>query len=1096
MLLRRPDPLEPLNPTGLQIDRALLDQLPVMVWFDNTLGQCIYVNKASLTFTGRTFEQEQGEGWIGSVHPGDRVNYLAAYRTARQSKRLFEAEYRLRRHDGEYRWIMERGTPIMDQRGELRGYLGFRHDTTERREIDSFRHEIEEQVRLLGLATRDWVWSWDRRTDRIIHNKAFSSALGEVPGPRAATEGWWRQRVHPADLIRVSSAFADAANSRRTDVTSEYRIRKVDGSYADIEDRVCFIRDAHGELQRVLGAMRDMTRRRKVEAAHTRFSQILENTTDFVGIYTVGGLLLYANAAGRNLLGWPETKSIAGTHISALHPAWAAEIVFEEGLPSAIQNGTWSGETALLTAQGREIPVSQVVIAHRNSEGDVEFLSTIIRDISERKRQEVARIEWANRYDAAIRASSQVLFDWNSTTNEITYGGDLEQLLGYKAAEMQGGLKRLRAIIHPDDLEAFDQEVQRVIETRDPFRVSFRASHRSGGIVHIDAKGFFFIDRSGQIGRMVGFFADVTTQKLADAALVRAQEELEGRVAERTAELAEASQMLRERAAQTETVAQLGQRALISASVRELLNDAAALVQQTLRVDYVSIMEWRPERTELTAIATHGWPDSVPTTPTALGLDSQSGYTLQVGAPVIAEDLLTEKRFPISNALRDSQAVSSISVVIESSPQPLGVLIAFTRTRRAFTQDDVNFLQSMANVLTAAIERGRSEAHVRSAHEAAEAANRAKSEFLSRMSHELRTPLNAILGFTQLLELDNPSKTQAESIGHISKAGQHLLSLINEVLDIARIESDRLPFSAEPIDSYEFVRETVDLIRPLAQQHQVDLILGEDPQLGKPVLADRQRLKQVLLNLLSNAVKYNRPSGRVTVSCTVHGTRFRMEVTDTGVGIPADKLDRLFVPFERLGAETTNIEGTGLGLALSQRIVDALGGELGFQSTPGEGSTFWIELPFAENEPSKAASPVSSPAVALPVTPRSDKLRKLVYIEDQDLNLRLVERILAHRTGYELITVMQGRRALEVIRAQRPDVVLLDLNLPDIAGDEVLRMLKADADLVDIPVIMVSADAMGDRIQELLELGADGYLTKPYKLHEFFAVIEAALHPA
>jgi PAS domain S-box-containing protein len=1092
MLLRRPDPPEPLNPTGLLIDRDLLDQLPVMVWFDNSLGKCIYVNKAGLTFTGRTFEQEQGDGWLAGIHSADRENYVASRHTARQSKRLFEIEYRLRRHDGEYRWVMERGTPIMDPRGELRGYLGFRHDTTERREIDSVRREIEEQVRLLGLATRDWVWSWDSRTDRIIHNKAFADALGEVPGPRTATQTWWRQRVHPADLSRVLSAFADAANSRQSDVTSEYRIRKIDGSYADVEDRVCFIRDPRGEVHRVLGAMRDMTRRRRVEAAHRRFSQILESTTDFVGMCTVGGLVLYVNAAGREMLGWQEQKSIAGTHISMLHPAWAGEIIFEEGLPSAIRDGTWSGETALLTADGREIPVSQVVIAHHGADGDVEFLSTIIRDISEQKRLEVTRIEWANRYDAAIRASSQVLFDWNSTTNEITYGGDVEQLLGYQAAEMGGGLQQLRQIIHPDDLQAFDQEVQRVIETRDPFRVSFRAVHRSKRIVHIDAKGFFFIDRSGEIGRMVGFFADVTTQKLADATLEAAQEELEARVEERTAELAEASRLLRERAAQTETVAQLGQRALVSESLGELLADASALVQQTLRVDFVSIMEWRPERTELYPIAEFGWPDPTPSG-AALGLDSQSGYTLQFGEPVISEDLRRENRFRNSKVVCDAGALSSISVVIESSPEPLGVLIAFTRNLRLFTQDDVNFLQSMANVLTAAIERGRSEADVRMAHEAAEAANRAKSEFLSRMSHELRTPLNAILGFTQLLELDTPSKAQMESIGHISKAGQHLLSLINEVLDIARIESDRLQLSAESIDGYEFVRETVGLIRPLAHRLQIDLVLGADPQIEKLVQADPQRLKQVLLNLLSNAVKYNRQSGRVTVSCLTRNGRFCVEVTDTGVGIPEDKLHRLFVPFERLGAETTNIEGTGLGLALSQRIIHALGGELGFHSTPGEGSTFWIELPFADEIPPASAPPITTISSGAPGSAVPKKTRKLVYVEDQDLNLRLVERILSHRTGYQLITVTEGRRALDVVRRERPDIVLLDLNLPDMDGDEVLRRLKADPDLSDTPVVMVSADAMGDRIQQLLALGAEGYLTKPYKLHEFFAVIEGAL---
>jgi CheY-like chemotaxis protein len=252
-------------------------------------------------------------------------------------------------------------------------------------------------------------------------------------------------------------------------------------------------------------------------------------------------------------------------------------------------------------------------------------------------------------------------------------------------------------------------------------------------------------------------------------------------------------------------------------------------------------------------------------------------------------------------------------------------------------------------------------------------------------------------------------------------------------------------------------------------------------------------LKQVLLNLLSNAVKYNRPAGRVKVSCLSRNALFRVEVSDTGFGIPPDKFHRLFLPFERLGAETTNIEGTGLGLALSQRIIHALGGELGFQSTAGEGSTFWIELPFAEEELPKPPPEIPASSSASPDSLASKKRRKLVYIEDQDLNLRLVERILTHRTGYDLVTVTEGRLAIDVVREQKPDIILLDLNLPDMDGDEVLRQLKEDPDLADTPVIMVSADAMGDRIQQLLSLGADGYLTKPYKLQEFFAVIDAAL---
>jgi CheY-like chemotaxis protein len=229
----------------------------------------------------------------------------------------------------------------------------------------------------------------------------------------------------------------------------------------------------------------------------------------------------------------------------------------------------------------------------------------------------------------------------------------------------------------------------------------------------------------------------------------------------------------------------------------------------------------------------------------------------------------------------------------------------------------------------------------------------------------------------------------------------------------------------------------------------------------------------------------------VVITCSRVDARHRVSVTDTGPGLTPEQLERLFVPFERLGAETSGVEGTGLGLALCHRIATALGGELGVHSTIGEGSTFWIELP-AFNGPAMEDEP--PPEHPLPLNLGGSAVqRKVLYVEDQDLNLRLVERILANRPGYQLVPVMKGAEAIELAREHQPDIILLDLNLPDVGGDEILRRLKADNNLARIPVIMVSADAMGDRIEELLAMGADGYLTKPYKLREFFNVIESAL---
>lgn len=822
------------------------------------------------------------------------------------------------------------------------------------------------------------------------------------------------------------------------------------------------------------------------ENTQERFVRILETTSDFVAMADVHGGVLYMNRAGRQLLGWPLHGLLIGRHLSDVHPAWANEIVVHAAIPTAIREGTWAGETALLASDGREIPVSQVLIAHPGANGGIEFLSSVMRDISDRKREEVARIEWANRYDAAIRASGQLLFDWNSFTNDITYAGDVEHILGYTMREMGGGLDRFRELIHPQDRDVFDQEIARVTATRDPFHLRFRALRKDGGEITIEAKGYFFLDRQGHIGRMVGFFGDATVQVRAQEELALAHDNLEARVKERTAELARAYVVIQDRALQQESVAHLGQRALAGAQLEELFAEAASIVQTTLKVDLCSVLQLSSDGRELVVRGNAGWPSGTLGKRVPGGNQSQSGYTLLVREPVIVEEMARETRFRVSQSVQEAGAVSGISVIVQAEGKPIGVLCALTLQRRSFTVDDVHFLRSMANILTAAIDRRAAEEIIRLAQAQAEAANRAKSEFLSRMSHELRTPLNAILGFTQLLEMDLPTPSQAESISHISRAGQHLLSLINEVLDIARIETGRLALSHEPIDLAEFLIGVVELIRPLAARDRIEIVIDPSCDKSHQVFADLQRLRQVLLNLLSNAVKYNREAGRVTISCTeIAGGRLRISICDSGYGIPADKIARLFVPFERLGAEGTNIEGTGIGLALSQRIIIALGGQIGVESVVDEGTTFWIELPATE-----LALPAEKSGASIDSTVSR---RTILYVEDQDLNLRLIEGLLVHRPQYKLLSAMQGGLALELAREHKPDLILLALDLPDMPGIDLLRRLKTDPRLHTIPVIAVGADGTVDRIQELFTLGIGGYLRTPYKVSEFFRILEEVM---
>ncbi|HWH32950.1 MAG TPA: ATP-binding protein [Egibacteraceae bacterium] len=378
--------------------------------------------------------------------------------------------------------------------------------------------------------------------------------------------------------------------------------------------------------------------------------------------------------------------------------------------------------------------------------------------------------------------------------------------------------------------------------------------------------------------------------------------------------------------------------------------------------------------------------------------------------------------------------------------------------------------------------------------EEAERANAAKTAFLSRMSHELRTPLTAVLGFSELLEMDDLTPQQRDSVRHIRTAGAHLLTLINEVLDISRIESGNLAVSIEPIELGPVVADALAIIRPMAEERGVRLPRASGR--GMFVRADRQRLSQVLLNLLSNAVKYNRDFGEIRLRCVAEGEVVRVAVTDTGLGIPPDMVPRVFNPFDRLGAERTGVEGTGVGLVLSRGLVEAMGGSLTFVSVPGEGTTFTVRLPAAA-EPSPLPQ---APAPDVPEwLPRSspagptDGSRRVtvLYVEDNAANLDLVSRYLSQMPAVDLITTMQGRLAVDLARLHRPDLILLDLHLPDLDGESVLRRLREDPHTATVPVAILTADATPGQERRLRAQGADHFLHKPLD----FARLAALLDP-
>jgi signal transduction histidine kinase/CheY-like chemotaxis protein len=381
------------------------------------------------------------------------------------------------------------------------------------------------------------------------------------------------------------------------------------------------------------------------------------------------------------------------------------------------------------------------------------------------------------------------------------------------------------------------------------------------------------------------------------------------------------------------------------------------------------------------------------------------------------------------------------------------------------------------------------------ARKEAERANEAKSEFLSSMSHELRTPLNAILGFGQILASETLPKTaaqQKEFVSHILKAGRHLLALINEILDLAKIESGGVALSPEPTFIAEVMAECHKLAEPLASQRGVRMVYPPESRIC--VIADRMRLKQVLLNLLSNAIKYNREGGAVVVSYEVTDSqRARISVQDTGPGLRPEQVQALFQAFNRLGQEAGPIEGTGIGLVVTKKLVELMGGAIGVASTVGAGSVFSIELRSVPAATEAAAAQTAEPLGAVREDAGEAAGATLLYVEDNPANLKLIEQMIGFRPDLRLLSAPDARLGIELARAHRPRVILMDIHLPGMSGEDALKVLREDRRTADIPVIAITADAMPRAVAKGLATGFFRYLTKPLMLDAFNEAIDSAL---
>ena len=850
---------------------------------------------------------------------------------------------------------------------------------------------------------------------------------------------------------------------------------------------------ARMRAERVAAELRDS--QEALHESEERSRLTLARALDAIITIDVEGLILGWNPQAEQLFGWPA-EDVLRRRLSEIIIPPAYREAHEKGLARLRETGDGPAlnrrlELSALRRDGTEFPV-ELAITPVQLKGAMVF-SAFLRDVTQQRQAQDALRE--------SEASFRLLFAGNPLAMWVYDVETLHFLEVNAAAVAQYGYSReeflrmrISDIRPPEDVDRLKDVVAALATGTDETRGHtgpWRHRLKDGRVIDVDVVSHAMVFSGRRAALVVA--TDVTELKRSEATLAKYAErlsilhEIDRAVIAAAApvEIAQAAlQRLRPllgvpraivnlfdlAAGEVEWLAAAGRRRIRGGpGVRfplKLMGDVDALRRGELQVIDVASLPRGPEAESLLA----------------------SGVHVYMVVPMIAGgELIGGLSFGGASAQFPPE---QISIAREVATQ-LAIAITQARLYERVTRHAEELeqrVQERTLALGAANEQLQQEiAERRRAEEKADHANRAKSDFLSRMSHELRTPLNGILGFAQLLEMESLPVDQEESVAQILKAGRHLLGLINEVLDISRIETGRLQLSLEPVPVGETLRGALDIVRPLAAQHGIALNAGAADE-RQHVLADRQRLQQVLLNLLANAVKYNRTGGTVAVSCEeILGERLRILVRDTGHGISPDKLDRLFTPFDRLGAEGTGVEGTGLGLALSKHLVDVMGGTLDVTSQVGVGSTFAVELPLTA-APVEALEPRGGSPTVDPAPP--DARMVVLYIEDNLSNLRLIEQVLGRRPRTTLLSAMQGRLGLDLAREHRPDLILLDLHLPDLPGQEVLRRLLNEPRTREIPVLILSADATPGHVERLLAAGARAYLTKPLDVRQLLALVD------
>ncbi|MEI6138607.1 MAG: PAS domain S-box protein [Mariniphaga sp.] len=1018
-----------------------------------------YVSPSAEKITGFTPEEHYNDPMLGMklVHPDDR-HLLQNL----QNGIIQTDPYTIRwiKKDGSVIWTESQNIPIYDEKGELVAIQGRATDVTERKQAEEDLKQREEDLNYSQEIAKMGSWELNINTQKVKWSKNYYHLMGLNPSDKIDPSRYFAKIVHPDDLHLLDEKLLEIKQTKKA-ISADIRILMPDGQIKWVQNNIVPVFEGD-KLVIFKGVNIDITDKKlaaeKIRQQNDRLHAIISAMPDLIFVIDKEGTYTEFYSSDTESLIIP-VHQIVGTNLRSVFDESSARFHIEN-INKCIE------EKKLLTYE-YSIPKSDSISYYEARLAPIgsDRVLTSVRDITNRKETEFEIRDLNQNLELRIEKRTAQLAETNENLQlEIAERIKTSTALKEALDRLHKITDRIPGVVYqfrlrPDGTYCFpyvSEGIYNVLKISPEAAVN-DASAIFNKIHPDDLKALY--DSIFTSARNMSFWQyeyrvlseDGAEQWLGGNSMPQPEED--GSVLWHG------------------YISDISERKRIEVALRESEDRFSSFM------DYLPAIVFLKDHEGRTLFVNRYMDNS-------FGASAWVGKTmLEVFPNELGERLLAD----------DLNSLAMGYLKIEESIMQLDGKLHDYETQK-FTIGRQGQKPWLGGISLDITDRKLAEAEIIEARNEAEKANQAKSEFLSRMSHELRTPMNSILGFAQLLQMGDLNPRQKAGVDHILNSGKHLLNLINEVLDIARIESGKVTILREPIQIQDIIAEMMDLVHPAIVKQNQTIEFIESPVNQLFVISDRQRLRQVLLNLINNAIKYNCPKGTVTIKaglCTneENGVSFiRISITDTGWGISPEDQYKLFKPFERIGAEKTETEGTGLGLAVVKKLMDAMDGNVGVKSNIGAGSTFWIELPQSTSlgEPVEKISSTSTLTTKV-----ADKAGTILYIEDNVSNIELVAQILSSlRPDIRLISNKNGRLAVPLAIEHSPDLILLDLDLPDIHGVEVLGILKRKESVSRIPVVIISADAMPQQLEKLMKAGAENYLTKPLDVEIFLSVVD------